>query len=271
MTSPAQAIEDHPSGEVNYSFTMSFTHPKPIKIYSSFENIKNIEITKQNQEDLFDCTWNLKIETGPLRSEDQLKEIASKIIEEVFDLLTIKLNTSINNIKLKNHSLEPIPGKGATMTASMPVPRLVASGRSGPAPITHLQLNYLNKPEEISAENSSIISQFSHAINRKDETVKFLLLYKLLWQISSPSEVQKEVDAKIKEIRPYEKMIPTTLVTNGKSKIKEETIYTKLRNEMNHYREHSAPQETIKNISNILHEFQKITHEIIINKINDSN
>lgn len=263
MTSPAQAIEDHPSGEVNYSFTMSFTHPKPIKIYSSFENIKNIEITKQNQEDLFDCTWNLKIETGPLRSEDQLKEIASKIIEEVFDLLTIKLNTSINNIKLKNHSLEPIPGKRATMTASMPVPRLIASGRSGPAPITHLQLNYLNKPEEISAENSSIISQFSHAINSKDNTVKFLLLYKILLHVTCPPgkpDSQEFADNKIKAIQPEVEIFTTP---------RKETIYTKLRNEISHARKDRLPATTIDNIFNVLDKFQFIVREAILEKLQD--
>lgn len=107
-----------------------------------------------------------------------------------------------------------------------------------------------------------IFEFFRQALIQNDSIGQFMLLYNVMLQISNDN--QKEVDKQIEEISPGIRKIPFKYIQNGVSKSGDETVYSKLRNEIAHRREHVNINTTLSEIEKVLPEFREIVQKCII-------
>jgi len=103
-------------------------------------------------------------------------------------------------------------------------------------------------------------SMYRFAISIDEPIVQFMVLYLILYEKfknSKNQNSQTEVDKAILSIAPS---TPTSISSEtGKN----ETIYTKLRNQLSHYR-NTPPDTTRREIINYLYEFRNIVHKAVI-------
>lgn len=112
----------------------------------------------------------------------------------------------------------------------------------------------------ITEDKAKIYHELATALSEVEPVTKFIMLYNIIQHYLGDS--QKKVDDKIRKIQPNVEEFISPRCSNGKTK---ETIYSKLRNELNHKRNNSSPdlEQTKRTIIANLKRFTELAKIII--------
>lgn len=245
----------YPAGYIEYAFEMHATFNEEISIKYGHTNVTKLVLKKENLSVIYDPKWLMTIHFGPVSSIDEVDETGNKIKDDIFNMLSFTLNKKIARINRVGHGIAPRPGEGAICHGILPGFSLEADVKVS-CPI--LSGNDIDEVQDyiiktINPQHKSYINLYRYAIGADDPVVQFLNLYTILYLIY---ENQKDIDRQIISLDPN-----TPQSIRPKSS-KPETIYTKLRNELNH-RADRDPEETKVEIMNNQVSFKKIVHDIL--------
>ncbi len=119
---------------------------------------------------------------------------------------------------------------------------------------------HLENPDLLPGE--ALYDLFNYSARQKDPVTRFMFLYNII--LSLHNDTQGEVDAFILAEEPGVKMIQRTHADkNGKSKTKNETIYTNLRNRVGHIIPGTDLLKTYEEISQYVGSFEQLVKKAI--------
>ena len=255
----------YPSGSIEYTFKMYTTYDQPISCSVQHANVREVVLEKLNNADEFDPSWQLTINTGPVQSVDEVDEIGNSIKEEIFDVLAFTLNTSISEITQNRPMLSPRPGEGGILQCSLPGIVMNATVLVGCHKMSNDSVQQVQSAlSKVSGEQLyPLISLFRHAIGIEEAVLRFLMLYLILYDLCGS---QKKVDNRIKGVAPDTPETGYTYINDkGKPETKTETVYTRLRNEVNH-RPNVRPEISRNEIINNLDRFRDIVYKVLMSE-----
>lgn len=246
-------------GHIEYSFEMSIDHSESINLKIDDSRIKEIIITKSLPNDPFDYKWKLVVICYEVSSIEEVDCIGAENKENIFNLISLILKTGIKNIQQTGHGIIPIEGEGAHCHLIMPVMSCHGVMKSGGRKLNQSEIQELGKflLQSKKLKDNPLVNIFSYAIRIDEPVVQFMLLYLILYEIFKD---QKSIDKFIMKIS--QKTVQVLSPHNQK----QETIFTKLRNEITH-RVDSSPEETRNGIMCNMHSLKCIAHTAIMSEI----
>ena len=234
-------------GKISYSFGCNGLELKAVDIPLELDLVSFVTIETVD-DDILKATFTTK----NIYSEEKARDITDKLVERLTERLSFYLNIAVKKPVFHSFVLQKMEGSQKS-TASV---RLDAKIRIVIKPDEEKRnaiISFLKNPR---VGKDLLLSEFAFSLNQSDFLSKFMLLYNLILQITGDS--QKLVDETIKKYDPSVIVTITKRKLHGKIKEVEETIYTKLRNEIAHKRDGVNKQEAIKNIKDNLPQFTKI-------------
>lgn len=105
-----------------------------------------------------------------------------------------------------------------------------------------------------------VLVVFRTAVTQPEALGRFMLLYQCLLQIEG--DQQNAIEEQIRHLRPRVPLFP-----NPRKAGTEETVFTKLRNEVSHPRTGVSVNETLDGIERNVDEFRTLVHESLLEKI----
>lgn len=246
----------YPGGEAQYTFRMFVTYDQQIYCTTGDPRVVECVFNKVDIADRFDPMWQLRIRLGPVRSTEDIDEIGNMLKDDIFDRLSITLNMKIDRIRMTGHPL-PMPG-GASANLILPMMTISARGRTGCRELLADDALALQEVFTKSTPllNHALVALYRSALATDDPVAKFLILYLILYEISVN---QNNIDKLILTYAPLTIKTPSPKPSkDGKPQL-EETIYTRLRNEMAH-RIKAKPEEIRAEIILNLDAFQRIVY-----------
>lgn len=119
---------------------------------------------------------------------------------------------------------------------------------------------HLENPASLPGE--ALYDLFNYSSRQKDPVTQFMFLYNIILLLHN--DTQRDVDAFILAEEPGVKMIQRTYTdNNGKSKTKNETIYTNLRNRVGHIIPGTDLSKTYEEISQYVSSFEQLVKKAI--------
>jgi len=251
--------DKYPGGHIEYLFEMHVNHRESIHCKIDDSRIKEIIIKKLLPDDQFDNKWQLIITCSEVSSIEEVDCIGAENKNGIINLLSFMLKTSVNNISRTGHGIIPREGECAQCHVIMPALTCHAVGKSGGRKLNESEIHGLGKLliRSKSLKDNPLVNIFSYAIQIEEPVVQFMLLYLIIYEIYKD---QKSVDKFIMQVAPN-----TIQVTSPHNK-KQETIFTKLRNEITH-RVGTPPDDTRNGIIGNLHGLREIAHTAIMSQI----
>ncbi len=248
-----------PGGHIEYSFEMHIDHGESVKCKIDDSRVKEIIITKSLPNDPFDYKWKLVIMCCEVSSIEEVDCIGEENKEGIFNLLSFILKTGINNIRRTGHGVIPREGDGAQCHLIMPAMTCHGVMKSGGRKLNIAEIQALEELliQSKTLKSNALVSIFSYATRVEEPVVQFMLLYLILYEIYKD---QRSIDKFIMKVSPNTIQIPSP---HNK---KQETIFTKLRNEITH-RVDSSPEETRNGIISNIYGLREIAHSAIILQI----
>jgi len=193
-----------------------------------------------------------------IRGQDNRYVFSSDLLHELQyckpDPKLLRLNTRIAGIRLAAHGLTPRPEEGIIAHLLLPAIECKGTARSGGFRLSN------NNVQEVQdalsripiSQHKPLISLFRHAIGADEPVVQFLILYLILYDRYGN---QHEVD---RQVMLHEPATPRSISPHDG---RQETIYTRLRNEIIHRT--NAPDTTRAEIIDNLDGFRIIVHRIL--------
>lgn len=264
MNDPDSLMTLYPGGEAQYSFRMYADYHHPICCTTTDPRVIECIFSKADTADPFDPAWRLRIRLGPLHSTEEIDEIGNAIKDDIFDMLSLAFNIRVDQIRMTGHPLTPIPGGGAIADFILPMPTLSMQGRGGGRQLSAGDIQVLQDilVKAAPPPNTALVALYRSALATDDPVAKFLILYLILYEASG-NDGQKNVDNLIQKYAPLTVTNQRSWVDKtGLSKSTDETIYTRLRNEITH-RIAAKPEEIRAAIISNLDQFQTIVHQVL--------
>ena len=249
----------YPAGYIRYAFMMHAAYDQKIPCNIGHPNVTGIVFEKITRIDPLDAEWHMTIHVGAVFSIQEVQQIGSAIRDNIFDILSLELNTRISEVRLVNQGLTPKAGEGAITHPLAPRPQLTATCSSGDYPLSSTDIQNIQDAlaRTSSLKKRSLLRLFRIAIGADEPLVRFLILYLTLEILHNGSQIK--IDKFIMRDSP------NTSQTRDPRKEKKgvlETVYTRLRNEIAH-RDSFALDATGAEIGNCIDEFQKIVNEAV--------
>ncbi|GAA5133629.1 hypothetical protein [Thalassotalea piscium] len=239
-------------GQINYS---CFTNES-----LSFQKAIVIEHTEIKKVHL-NCTngiLNIHLDVENIYAEDDHSHI-NKLVQNHIAQLTIIHNIPTKEFKICGSSL---PYKTEENAGLFKVHKSFQINMNLEGQFNRIDCNDINNVfnTDIKPENIVINTQLAVALSEEEPITKFILLYNVLQQCLGNE--QRLVEHHIKQFNPKIKLIKSPF--NGRM----ETIYSSLRNELNHKRNKIEPnlELTKKKVITHLNQFTKITTQIILDQ-----
>lgn len=244
-------------GKIEYSFKCNGLELKTIKIPLGLDSFPYVAI-----ETIDDDVLRATFVTKDIYTEKEARSITDQLIEKLTERLSFFLEIAVTKPIFTSSSLphQRDDGKhGLKVTSSLGLDGII---RDVIQPDDEKLENIISFLENPPAVNELLISEFAYSLTPRDPLAKFMLLYNLILQIVGDS--QKKVDETIKKYDPNVFVIKIKRKVNGIEKEFEETIYTKLRNEIAHKRDGVFKQDTIKEIKDNLTQFIRIVKKTVL-------
>lgn len=264
MNDPDNLLTLYPGGEAQYSFRMYAAYDHPICCTTADPRVIECVFSKVDTADPFDPAWHLRIRLGPLHSTEEIDEIGNAMKDDIFDKLSLAFNIRVDQIRMTGHPLTPIPGGGGIADCISPMPTLTMEGRGGGRQLLADDIQVLQDilVKSVPLQNTVLVALYCSALGTDDPVAKFLILYLILYEVSGNDDQQK-VDDLIKCCAPLTVMNQRSWVDKkGVTKSIDETIYTRLRNEITH-RIAVRREENREAIISNLDAFQTIVHQVL--------
>jgi hypothetical protein len=226
-----------------------------ISCYFVHSDVREIILEKVYPSDIYSTEWQITFHFGPVRSIEDVDEIGDAIKNEIFDMIAFTLNTKITQIRLIGHGLTPRSGEGGIAHLLAPAFKCNASAKVECFPLSDELVKEVQDKlsRTLAPRYKALIGLFRQAISTEEPIVQFLILYLILYDTF---KTQSKVDKKILS------HAPNTLQSVSPFNGKDETIYTRLRNEITH-RPATSPEITRKEIMDNLDSFRTIVRGII--------
>jgi hypothetical protein len=241
----------YPGAHLKYSFDLPGIAFKSFSCSVDNPEIKEVIFQKVEEDNPTNRKCWMILNIGPVSSLEEAEKIGNSLKEELLDRLSLLLGTKVGKAKLIGYGLIPKPGEGAQ--GHFRAPALQMRGAS------HTEDRRLSKEDIDKVRNSLVKTSltenflpklFRYALQIEDELVRFMMFYLVLLSICEDNQVK--VDDLILKIDPS-----TDYSVSPYNKRINETCYTRLRNEIAHYRS-IKPEATQSEISERLCEFQRI-------------
>lgn len=246
-------------GEITYSFKCDGLELSLLEISLESESIPSVTM-----ESIHEGVIKATFKTENIFNLAEARILTDQLIENLTYRLSYILNIAVKKPVFSGSALPPESdeeNKGRH--------KLHATSVIGLDAIIHVVIkpgaekraeivDFLRKP---TMATDLLIAEFAFSISQREHLSKFMLLYNLILQIAGDS--QKLLDDTIKKIDPSVATITTKRKTFNGSKEVEETIYTKLRNEIAHKRDGVTKQDTLKEIKSILPKFIEIVKKAV--------
>ena len=259
----------YPIGYIEYAFKMYVSYDQAISCTLGQRNVRELVLKKLNPSNTLDPEWRMTVHFGNVQSVTELDEAGKAIKDEVFDMLAFILNTKISEITFNDQGLIPRPGEGPIIVRNLSSYGVngirIIIGRVYKTEFRGSSKNVCSKLSDNSIQRlqralatkahtrpNLLIQMFRHAIDSEQAVVQFLTLYHILDVLYVD---QVEIDKQIRSIEP-----DTLLSINSQTK-QPETVYTRLRNEVNH--RIVCPRNTEHEINNNLDLFRAKVHKIL--------
>ena len=240
-------------GQLTYSFETNKNINFNVQFTVSHQHIQNVELICKSG------VTTLNIQVIDICAEDEDSTLKNIILNFV-SMLTIKLDIPTGKLRLCGYNLPYKSKDKKGLSRVVKDFQLVASFINNEKTINYDDIERLFSTD-VKEHNILINHQLSVALSEEEPVTKFILLYNVLQQ--SAGDKQNQVDKLIRKARPNVQEFVRTL-ENGKE-IKE-TIYSKLRNELNHKRKGNKPNlEKTKNTVIVYSDkFTKLVTKIIL-------
>ncbi|MBF0529660.1 MAG: hypothetical protein HQK55_10395 [Deltaproteobacteria bacterium] len=262
MSNQANSCLPYPGGHIRYAFKMYVDHDASISCKVPHSKVETLVFEKARPADSFDPGWLMTITLGTVYSIAEVQKIGNMIKDDIFDMLSLILNTRISEIELDGFGLVPRPGEGAIAHLLMPFGKCNATGKAGgfklnSEKIQDVQDAFLKMSK---LQDKPSINLYRYAICSDEPVVQFLILYLILEEMYKN---QSAVDKFIMENAPQTLQTNSPFV-NSDGSPRLETVYTRLRNELVHKRENVYPTATRAEIQDHLDDFRNIVHSMIL-------
>lgn len=244
----------YPIGYIEYAFKMYVSYDQTISCILGQRNVRELVLKKVNPSNKLDPEWQMTVHFGNVQSVTELDEAGKAIKDEVFDMLAFILNTKISEITFNDHWLIPRPGEGPIIIGRVYKTEFRGSSKNVCSKLSDNSIQRLQRAlaTKVHTRPDLLIQMFRHAIDSEQPVVQFLTLYQILDVLYVG---QIEIDKQIRSIEPA-----TLLSINSQTK-QPETVYTRLRNELNHRM--VCPRNTEHEINNNLDQFREKVHKIL--------
>lgn len=176
-------------------------------------------------------------------------------VQQFIDVLSFEFDCPISSLRETDNSLKMKGGAGISQVINTSVAIWDRTSRTlhpGSESLEQFGQRYINHRQ------SSAIRMYSSAIQQEDPIARFMFLYNTLLTFSDDRQV--ETDKNILKIEPQ-----TIVSSSPKMHDRNETIYTRLRNEIAHNREETDFTKIIEQVSQHVAMLAKITRQFIIN------
>jgi hypothetical protein len=183
--------------------------------------------------------YRIDVSMKEIDSYENARNSAEYTIETLLNMLAYHLQCFISDFRFD--VARTVEGKNMTVYPSPLTTHGSAGGtfQNSAAGISELLRNTIDCP---------YFTMFRHAMQIRDELGKFMGFYNILLSIFN--DEQKDIDNFIQTRDPNTPIIPSTRIfKDGRSKIVNETVFTKLRNQVGHFRPGTSLQQTHKEIS----------------------
>lgn len=250
-------------GEITYSFKCDGLELKLIEIPLDSESIPSVTM-ETTDEGVIEATFK----TNKIYNVTEARKLTDQLVEKMTHRLSFLLNVTAKKPTFSGSKLPSEPNENNNgrskfhCTSSLSLGAILHAVIKPGSKKREEIVDFLRKP---TMTTDLLISEFAFSISQRDHISKFMLLYNLILQITGDS--QKLVDDTIKKIDPTVSIIKSKRKTLTGSKEVEETIFTKLRNEIAHKRDGVTKQETIKEIKGVLPKFIEITKKTVEDQI----
>jgi hypothetical protein len=251
-------------GSVTYISRCEGLILEPIEIPVRYRGLSTLRLETQKDRNI-KATFN----TDGIYDENQAKEITLPIINRIIDRLVYILKT---------RALPPVySGSSLPLKQDINTRDVTYSNSTTVCLDAILEIVIKPKAEEIETvktflsmppcDSELLYSEYAFALRQTNRLSTFMLLYNILLQVAGDS--QKSVDNMLKAVKPDIEIVNTRIVINGKNKAIEETVYTKLRNEVAHKRVNIEKEATVNEIKLHINEFKDLV-KVIIRNITES-
>lgn len=194
-----------------------------------------------NLEDVYSDDW-------------PMKEVIQEV-QQFIDVLSFEYNRPIHSLRTSGYSLKKNDGLGMCQVCSdiaMVWDHTSDMVKPGVHSLEQLKKRY-NKFRQ-----SSSLRVYSSAIQQEDPIARFMFLYNIILTLSG--DRQAEVDRNIRFLAPDTPETPSPIKKNI-----QETIYTRLRNEIAHNRVGADFGSTSNEVGQWVSELGRITRELVLN------
>ena len=247
-------------GKITYSFKCEGLELKALEIALGSDSVPSVTI-----ETVDDAILKATFTTNNIYTEEKARGITDQLIERLTERLSFFLNIAVKKPIFSGSALPyetdgEIKGKHKLkVTSTIGLDAIVRAVIKPGDEKREAIISFLKNP---SVTNVLLLSEFAFSLTQREHLAKFMLLYNLILQIAGDS--QKSVDETIKKYDPRVIVIKTKRKISGGIKEIEETIYTKLRNEIAHKRDGVEKQDTIKKIKGNLPQFVEIVKKAVL-------
>jgi len=199
-------------------------------------------------------------------SSDQARQVAEKFLPTILDKIAYFYNLRIGQPQLGCIILKAIQDDGSREE----IDRILTNTNNHQEHITdyhslpHSQLiDLLNSPPN--SRKDLYYKQYRIALHSDDPLAQYMLLYSILIQLFQDS--QHKVDEFIREVEPEVQIFKKNIQKREKTHMKEETIYTNLRNAIAHAQPAATFEEPLKAIQENLGRLRALTQQAIETRI----
>jgi hypothetical protein len=198
-----------------------------------------------------DAQLVMKFHTVDVFSDDEEKAM-NNIAYRCFTALAHKYGFSIRNMRRGGSTLPKRDGKLSTVIKTV---GLYSNIEAPKRTIDEAALKLLQDFISINEYEFQLIYQFVVARSEIDNVSRFMFLYNLALQMHSDN--QKMIDKSILNIEP------SCAVSKSPKFERDETIYTRLRNQVAHCRDSTNIEATRKEIDSVVNSFQGLVLEML--------
>lgn len=229
-------------GNIEYVVDTNELEPNQLVLESIHEQITSVDITASETQLI------VKFHTVNVFDEDE-ENAMNNIAYRCFTLLAHKYGFSFRNIRRGGSTLPKRDGKLSTVIKTLGLSWNIE------APRKSIEGDVSSLLEQSICTNEydiQLIHQFVVARSEQDNVSRFMFLYNLALQLHSDN--QRMLDTSILSIEP------SCLVSASPRFNRDETIYTRLRNQVAHCRDNTNIESTRQEIEGVVNKFQEVVY-----------